>query len=224
MEEVMEIAKIHGLAEFTHSIGKPDFKSQRVSIIAQEEGRLRQALFTSRATLQQIWSETSYRMQARRDNPITAWQEFDRITQVDEPPMPMKLTFDVSKHPAHALIEKTTAENLPRPQVAILREQGVNGHNEMAAAFLRAGFDAVDVTMTALIEGRKKLSDFQVIAACGGFSYGDVLGAGRAWAQTILENPSLRTQFSEFFSRKDTAGIGVCNGNQMLTHLKEIIP
>lgn len=163
-------------------------------------------------------------MQALRDNPVTARQEFDRIADANEPPMSMKLTFDVSKHPAHALIAKANAENLPKPRVAILREQGVNGHEEMAAAFKRAGFEAVDVTMTDLIAGRKNLVDFQGMAACGGFSYGDVLGAGRAWAQTILTNPDLRSQFSEFFAREDSFGIGVCNGNQMLSQLKDIIP
>lgn len=163
-------------------------------------------------------------MQTLRDNPVTARQEFDRIADANEPGMPMELTFDVSKHPALGIIAKYQAENLPKPRVAILREQGVNGHEEMAAAFMRAGFEAYDVTMTDLISGRQKLSDFGGMAACGGFSYGDVLGAGRAWAQTILTNPDLRAQFSEFFSRKDTFGIGVCNGNQMLSQLKDIIP
>lgn len=157
-------------------------------------------LFEKRGNLHKIWSETSYRMQALRDNPETAKEEFERVSRAGAM-MPMILTFDVNKHEAHAIIAKYEAEKLPKPCVAILREQGVNGHEEMAAAFMRAGFEAVDVTMTDLLEGRKQLSDYQGLAACGGFSYGDVLGAGRAWARTILTNPELRTQFSEFFAR-----------------------
>ena len=220
-EKLFSIARKFQLIDYIYSLGYPNFDSQTVHILGDESWPV---IMKDRYALQRIWSETSYRMQALRDNPVTAKQEYDRLIQIDEPPMPMKLTFDVSQHPAHALIAKTDAENLPKPRVAILREQGVNGHEEMAAAFMRAGFEAVDVTMTDLIAGNKNLADFSGMAACGGFSYGDVLGAGCAWAQTILDNPNLRSQFSDFFARPDTFGIGVCNGNQMLSQLRNIIP
>jgi len=219
---VLYIAEKYGLVKNIHDIGRPVFDSQQIYIGREHNDDI--YLTFNRLDLQQTWSETSYRMQALRDNPVTAKHEFDRIADANEPSMPMKLTFDVGRHRALGIIAKYHAEDLPKPRIAILREQGVNGHEEMAAAFMRAGFEAVDVTMTDLIAGRKNLSDYQGMAACGGFSYGDVLGAGRAWAQTILTNPNLRSQFSGFFARPDTFGIGVCNGNQMLSQLKDIIP
>jgi phosphoribosylformylglycinamidine synthase len=212
----------HRLDSMSHKVWAPNFSDQKVSLY---DGWNIALITKERNELQKLWSETSYRMQAERDNPVTAKLEYDRIEEVDESPMPMTLTFDVSKHPTHDIIARYNADNsLKKPRVAILREQWVNGHEEMIAAFMRAGFEAVDVTMTDLQEWRHNLKDFGWVAACGGFSYGDVLGAGRAWAQVILNNAKLRSQFEEFFTRENTFGIGVCNGNQMLSQLKEIIP
>lgn len=171
----------------------------------------------SRITLQQFWSETSYRMQALRDNPDCAEQEFAAIAQnktglfVDlQGQQKPSFTISTSKH--------------AKPKVAVLREQGVNGQVEMAAAFDRAGFAATDVHMSDLINGTVNLRDFQVLAACGGFSYGDVLGAGTGWAKSILFHDKVRDMFQAFFERSDTLSLGVCNGCQMLSQLKEIIP
>ena len=172
----------------------------------------------SRARLQQIWSETSYRMQALRDNPDCAAQEFARITQ-DDPGLNANLTFDINEDIAAPFINTGM-----RPRLAVLREQGVNGQMEMAAAFDHAGFAAVDVHMSDLAEGRMDLSEFQGLVACGGFSYGDVLGAGEGWAKTILYNPELKEMFSAYFERPNTFTLGVCNGCQMLSNLKTLIP
>ncbi|HEU0187264.1 MAG TPA: phosphoribosylformylglycinamidine synthase, partial [Gallionellaceae bacterium] len=168
--------------------------------------------------LQRIWSETSYHMQKLRDNPICAQQEFDRILDATDPGLHAKLSFDPEASPVAPAILKS------RPKMAILREQGVNGHVEMAAAFDRAGFSAVDVHMSDIISGRVSLNDFKGLAACGGFSYGDVLGAGEGWAKSILFNPRARDEFADFFHRKDTFALGVCNGCQMMSNLHEIIP
>ena len=168
---------------------------------------------------QQVWSETSFRMQSLRDNPDCARQEFDAIPDSNDPGLNVRLTFDMTENPAAPYINTGK-----RPAMAILREQGVNGQTEMAAAFHRAGFDAVDVHMSDLLAGRIDLKDMKGLVACGGFSYGDVLGAGGGWAKTILHNPSLRDQFNRFFYRDDTFALGVCNGCQMLSHLKDLIP
>ena len=172
----------------------------------------------SRVELQTLWSEVSYRMQALRDNPDCARQQFDSIADENDPGLNVSLTFDVN--------EDVTASFLsaPRPKVAILREQGVNGHVEMAAAFDRAGFTSIDVHMTDIIHGRVSLREFIGLVACGGFSYGDVLGAGGGWAKSILFNQRARDEFAAFFQRSDTFGLGVCNGCQMLSGIKEIIP
>ncbi len=172
----------------------------------------------SRAELQRIWSETSYRVASLRDNADCAKSEFDRITQVD-PGLSATLTFDQNKDVAAPYINKGV-----RPRVAVLREQGVNGHVEMGAAFDRAGFDAVDVHMSDVLAGRAQLKDFKGLVACGGFSYGDVLGAGEGWAKTILFNSQARDQFQSFFHRDDTFSLGVCNGCQMMSNLKELVP
>ncbi len=172
----------------------------------------------SRSELQRIWSETSYRVAALRDNADCAKSEYDRITQVD-PGLSATLTFDQNKDVAAPYIKKGA-----RPRVAVLREQGVNGHVEMGAAFDRAGFDAVDVHMSDVLAGRAQLKDFKGLVACGGFSYGDVLGAGEGWAKTILFNSQARDQFQSFFHRDDTFSLGVCNGCQMMSNLKELVP
>ncbi|HEX5362925.1 MAG TPA: phosphoribosylformylglycinamidine synthase, partial [Gallionella sp.] len=169
------------------------------------------------AQLQRIWSETTYQMQKLRDNPACAQAEFDRLLDVKDPGLHAKLTFDLNENVSPALLRN-------RPKIAILREQGVNGQVEMAAAFDRAGFQAVDVHMSDVISGRVKLEDFKGFAACGGFSYGDVLGAGEGWAKSILLNPRARDEFAAFFQRSDTFALGVCNGCQMMSNLHEIIP
>jgi phosphoribosylformylglycinamidine synthase len=199
-------------------------------------------LFSENAiTLRRIWSETTYQMQKLRDNPACAQQEFDRILDAKDPGLHVKLTYDLNETPFPVrpeLVEGSAATAHPstgsgrtaaavlssRPKMAILREQGVNGHVEMAAAFDRAGFAAVDVHMSDVISGRVKLQDFKGVVACGGFSYGDVLGAGEGWAKSILFNPRARDEFEAFFKRNDTFALGVCNGCQMMSNLHEIIP
>ncbi|ASK33359.1 phosphoribosylformylglycinamidine synthase [Alcanivorax sp. N3-2A] len=173
----------------------------------------------TRRGLQRIWSETSYRIQALRDNPDCARQEFDAIAGADDPGLNVRLTFDMSEDVAAPYLNSGA-----RPQVAILREQGVNGHLEMAAAFDRAGFSAVDVHMSDLLAGRVNLEQMKGLVACGGFSYGDVLGAGGGWAKTVLYHNQLRDAFNRFFYREDTFTLGVCNGCQMLSLLKDLIP
>jgi phosphoribosylformylglycinamidine synthase len=179
----------------------------------------------SGVTLQRIWSETTYQMQKLRGNPACAQQEFDRLLDVKDPGLHVKLTYDLNESPYTPRAELVEGRAvLTRPKIAILREQGVNGQVEMAAAFDRAGFATVDVHMSDIISGRVALSDFKGVAACGGFSYGDVLGAGEGWAKSILFNNRARDEFEAFFSRRDTFALGVCNGCQMMSNLHEIIP
>ena len=200
----------------SHGLGWVELGSvvaaDQLSIYRDNEVILRR----SRRDLQLAWSETTYRMQALRDNPETAREEYDRLLDENDPGLTPKLSFDPNEVPS---IGSGT-----RPRVAILREQGVNSQNEMAAAFLRAGFDAVDVHMSDLIHGRDSLAAYEGIVACGGFSYGDVLGAGGGWAKSILFNEALRDDFEAFFHRDSSFALGVCNGCQMMSHLKELIP
>jgi phosphoribosylformylglycinamidine synthase len=172
-----------------------------------------------RIILQRLWSETTWHMQSLRDNPVCAQQEHDRILDAADPGLHAHLTFSLSDDVAAPFI--ATGK---RPGMAILREQGVNGQVEMAAAFDRAGFDAHDVHMSDIIAGRISLEDFSGLVACGGFSYGDVLGAGEGWAKSILFNPRARDEFAAFFQRADSFALGVCNGCQMMSNLHEIIP
>ncbi|KAH6900817.1 CobB/CobQ-like glutamine amidotransferase domain-containing protein [Thelonectria olida] len=175
----------------------------------------------ARAQMQQWWSNTSYEMQRLRDNPECAQSEFDAILDSKDPGLHYKLKFNPADVGLPAL---TSLKSLVyKPRVAILREQGVNGHAEMAFAFRAAGFDAVDVHMSDILDGFS-LDGFRGLAACGGFSYGDVLGAGNGWAQSILMHEGARNTFEAFFKRPDTFSFGVCNGCQMLTRLKELIP
>jgi len=167
-----------------------------------------------RSHLQQIWSETSFKIQSLRDNPKTATEEYENILNDLDPGISPKVTFDI---PAINISKL-------KPKIAILREQGINGHNEMAAAFHYAGFETHDVHMSDIISGRLSLNDFKAMVACGGFSFGDVLGAGKGWAESILLNSKVRDEFEAFFSRQDTLSLGVCNGCQMMSHIKEIIP
>ncbi|SDE93846.1 phosphoribosylformylglycinamidine synthase [Phytopseudomonas seleniipraecipitans] len=179
-----------------------------------------QPVFTGqRRLLQRQWAETSHRIQRLRDNVDCADQEFDALLEEDNPGLSVKLGFDVNDNIAAPYIKKGV-----RPQVAVLREQGVNGQVEMAAAFDRAGFAALDVHMSDILAGRVDLNDFKGLVACGGFSYGDVLGAGEGWAKSALFNTRARDAFQGFFERKDSFTLGVCNGCQMLSNLHELIP
>jgi phosphoribosylformylglycinamidine synthase len=173
----------------------------------------------SRADLQRAWSETTFHMQKLRDNPECAQQEYDRILDHDDPGLGAVLNFDPAADLATPYVPRGG-----RPRIAILREQGVNGQVEMAAAFDRAGFAAVDVHMSDIIAGRVSLGDYKGFAACGGFSYGDVLGAGEGWAKSILFNARARDEFEAFFRRADSFALGVCNGCQMMSNLHELIP
>jgi phosphoribosylformylglycinamidine synthase len=179
----------------------------------------------SGVNLQRIWSETTYQLQKLRDNPDCAQSEFDRLLDATDPGLHVSLTYDLNEPflpPGRG--KARMGVKVSRPKMAILREQGVNGQVEMAAAFDRAGFAAVDVHMSDIISGRVNLADFKGVAACGGFSYGDVLGAGEGWAKSILLNSRARDEFEAFFNRTDTFALGVCNGCQMMSNLHEIIP
>jgi phosphoribosylformylglycinamidine synthase len=173
-----------------------------------------------RAKLLAAWSETSYRMQALRDNPACAQAEFDGLTAKKDPGLHVMLSFDQNEDVAAPYVKKKRAQ----PKIAILREQGVNGEVEMAAAFARAGFTPVDVHMSDILAGRVNLKTFKGLAACGGFSYGDVLGAGGGWAASILHNARASDEFQAFFQRSDSFALGVCNGCQMMSRLSGIIP
>jgi phosphoribosylformylglycinamidine synthase len=172
----------------------------------------------NRQDMHRAWSETTYRMQALRDNPETAREEYDRLLDDDDPGVSVSLSFDPDEDIAAPFIGGT------RPSVAVLREQGVNSQYEMAAAFMRAGFDTFDVHMSDLVSGRDSLANYQGIVACGGFSFGDVLGAGGGWAKSILFQSRLSDDFAAFFGRADTFTLGVCNGCQMLSFLRDMIP
>jgi phosphoribosylformylglycinamidine synthase len=173
----------------------------------------------SRIQLHRRWSETSFRMQELRDNPECAREEYARLDDAHDPGLHARLNYDPSADVATPFIT-----NGARPAIAILREQGVNSHIEMAAVFTRSGFDAYDVHMTDILAGRVRLGRFHGLVACGGFSYGDVLGAGEGWAKSILFNARARDEFAAFFARDATFTLGVCNGCQMLAALKELIP
>ena len=172
---------------------------------------------SSRVVLQQKWSSTSYEIAKLRDNPECAQQEYDSILD-NSNGLQVVVSFDVNK-----LVVPYVNKGI-KPKVAILREQGVNGQIEMAAAFNKAGFDAIDVHMSDILFNRISLANFNGLVACGGFSYGDVLGAGRGWASSILYNPLAKYEFTKFFARDNNFTLGVCNGCQMLSNLIEIIP
>ena len=176
-------------------------------------------LQSSRRHWRGLWAQTTLHMQKLRDNPRCAEEEYQAKLDDQDPGLNVHLTFDINEDVAAPFINTGAA-----PKVAILREQGVNSHQEMAAAFDRAGFAAIDVHMSDILSGRVSLSDFAALAACGGFSYGDVLGAGEGWAKSILFNDRARDEFSRFFARPDTLALGVCNGCQMLSNLKSLIP
>jgi phosphoribosylformylglycinamidine synthase len=213
-QEVLAQFSAAGLGDCVAVIGQP-VNSDAVAI-----GFNGQPVFTGqRRLLQRQWSETSYRIQRLRDNAQCADQEFDALLEEDNPGLSVKLGFDVNEDISAPYIRKGV-----RPQIAVLREQGVNGQVEMAAAFDRAGFNAIDVHMSDILSGRVSLDAFKGLVACGGFSYGDVLGAGEGWAKSILFNSRARDGFQAFFERKDSFSLGVCNGCQMMSNLHELIP
>jgi phosphoribosylformylglycinamidine synthase len=207
---VMDALRAVGLGEHAHVVG---------GLNARDEVRItrnnRVVFHARRDHLQRIWSETSWRLQALRDNPECAREEYDRIIEPDDPGLSVQLTFQQ---------KDIAVSSGARPRIAILREQGVNGQVEMAAAFDRAGFESLDVHMTDLIAARATLAGFKGFAAGGGFSYGDVLGGGQGWAKTILFNARAREAFERFFARTDTFALGACNGCQMMGALRELIP
>jgi len=212
-DEVLKLLHDAGLSRNSHVVG---------SLNAEDRIEFRRAgksvLSGSRIEFQQAWSQTTRQMQALRDNPECAEEEFARIAEED-PGIQVRLSFDPGEDVAAPMIARGV-----RPPMAILREQGVNGQLEMAAAFHRAGFECIDVHMSDIIEGRGDLASFKGLVACGGFSYGDVLGAGEGWAKSVLFNARVRETFQRFFHRSDTFTLGVCNGCQMLSNLHDLIP
>ncbi|WP_374639786.1 phosphoribosylformylglycinamidine synthase [Hydrogenophaga sp.] len=218
---VMQTLREHGLSKHSHFVGKTRPASSSIDV---GKGQLQvwrdtKAIFSaSLYDLHQVWDSVSWKINQQRDNPACADSEHAAAGVPSDPGMHVSLSFDPLDNVAAPFL------NLSRPKVAILREQGVNSHVEMAYAFTQAGFEAYDVHMTDLQSGRAKLADFKGVVACGGFSYGDTLGAGIGWARSITFNPVLSEQFQGFFGRADTFGLGVCNGCQMFAELADIIP
>jgi phosphoribosylformylglycinamidine synthase len=210
------------LAEL-RAAGLGDCVSVIGQVVPDDVVRLRRGttivLETTRTALRRLWSATSHAMQSLRDHPDCAREEYAHMTDPDDPGMFARLSFDPAEDVSAPFLGLGA-----RPAVAVLREQGVNSHAEMAVAFARAGFRPVDVHMTDLIHGRVDLAEFSGLVMCGGFSYGDVLGAGEGWAKSILFNPELRERFAAFFARTETFTLGVCNGCQMLSALRELVP
>jgi phosphoribosylformylglycinamidine synthase len=212
--QVQDILQRHGLAPLTRDIGEPVAGSE-----VQVSANGKPVYSASRIALHRRWSEVSFRMQELRDNPQCAREEYSRLEDASDPGLHARLSYDPNADVAAPFINSGA-----RPAIAILREQGVNSHVEMAAVFTRSGFDAFDVHMTDILAGRVRLGRFHGLVACGGFSYGDVLGAGEGWAKSILFNARAREEFAAFFARESTFTLGVCNGCQMLSALKELIP
>jgi len=213
-DEVLGVLHDAGLGKHSFVIGVPT-DTDRISF--QVNGN--EILGETCTEFRRAWSETTFHIQSLRDNPVCAQQEMDARLDPDDPGITVGLSFDPDEDIMAPFIHSGA-----RPRMAILREQGVNGQIEMAAAFDRAGFDAIDVHMSDIISGRTSLKDFNGLVACGGFSYGDVLGAGEGWAKSILFNTRARDEFEAFFKRGDSFGLGVCNGCQMMSNLHELIP
>ena len=211
---VLEVLAANGLGEMSHVIGSVNTEDKVSFSFAGKE-----VLANTRTHYRTVWAETTFQMQSLRDNPECAKQEFDAKFNADDKGLNVALSFDINEDIVADLIAKGQ-----RPRVAILREQGVNSHVEMAAAFTRAGFEAIDVHMSDLQDARIDLADFTGLVACCGFSYGDVLGAGEGWAKSILFNDRLREMFKTFFHRENTFSLGVCNGCQMMSNLRDLIP
>src|SRR5256714_2187966 len=202
------------LSALTQVIGPPNAQGDMRFVLNGKP-----LLAEKRSALHAAWSEVTHEIQRLRDNPLCADEEYARIADEADPGMSATLTFDPREDVAAPYISKGA-----RPKVAVLREQGVNGQMEMAGSLHRAGFAPYDVHMSDILEGRVKLASFRGFAACGGFSYGDVLGAGEGWAKSILFNARARDEFEAFFQRGDAFALGACNGCQMMSNLKEIIP
>ncbi|MEF8690093.1 UNVERIFIED_CONTAM: phosphoribosylformylglycinamidine synthase [Comamonas sp. A-3] len=220
--EVLQVLREHGLIQCSHVIGKTRPASSPVDAGKGELQVWRDAnkvFGASLSDLHQVWDAVSWKITQQRDNPVCADSEHAAAGEPADPGMHVHLTFDPQENVAAPFINVTA-----KPRVAVLREQGVNSHVEMAYAFTEAGFDAVDVHMSDLQSGRAQLKDFAGVVACGGFSYGDTLGAGIGWARSITFNDRLSEQFQAFFGRSDTFGLGVCNGCQMFAELADIIP
>jgi len=214
LESVLATLADNGLAACSHVVGAVEASDKLV--IASGDAVV---VDRSRTELRTIWAEMTHKMQALRDNSACADQEFAAKKDNSDPGLNVKLSFDTNEDVAAPYIAKGA-----KPKMAILREQGVNSHVEMAAAFDRAGFEATDIHMSDILTGAAVLEEYQGLVACGGFSYGDVLGAGEGWAKSVLFNAQARDQFETFFKREDTFSLGVCNGCQMLSNLKELIP
>jgi phosphoribosylformylglycinamidine synthase len=209
----MQTLREFGLSKHSHFIGKPNDRG------AMEVWRDAKAVFRAPLReLHQAWDEVSWRIARLRDNPACADAEHDAVGRADDPGLHLDLRFDTAVDVAAPYVHKA------RPRLAILREQGVNSHVETSHAMHKAGFDTFDVHMTDLQTGRARLDQFQGFIACGGFSYGDTLGAGEGWARSVMFNPALAEQFAAFFQRTDTFALGVCNGCQMMAALSPIIP
>ena len=220
---VMQTLREHGLAKHSHFIGKtrPADSVIQMGVGEVQVWRDAKAVFSAKlADLQQVWDSTSWKICQQRDNPFCADAEHASVGD----PLDPGLHVNLARNDESVALVTGPAILLSRPKVAVLREQGVNSHSEMAYAFTEAGFEAFDVHMTDLQSGRAKLADFQGVVACGGFSYGDTLGAGVGWARSITFNQGLADQFKTFFARVDTFGLGVCNGCQMFAELADIIP
>lgn len=213
LDATMRIFAKHQLNDCLLTLGKPQ-SGDAITVKFNDE----EVLNASRMQLHRVWSATSYQMQKLRDNPECAQQEYDSILDQENRGLFSALSFDPKQDITAPFVGGA------QPKVAILREQGVNGQLEMAAAFTQAGFSAIDVTMSDIIAGRVNLADFKGLAACGGFSYGDVLGAGEGWAKSILFNDQVRDKFAAYFAREDAFALGICNGCQMMSNLKSIIP
>ena len=218
VDAIHAIFEQHGILDLCTDIGRLN-DTDTITFTRNNETILE----NSRTYFRTVWAETTLKMQSLRDNPACAQQEYDVKFDTEDPGLNTELTFDINEDIVADLIAKD-AQNETNPRVAILREQGVNSHVEMAASFDRAGFIAIDVHMSDILAGRVDLANFNGLVACGGFSYGDVLGAGEGWAKSILFNANAREMFKTFFHREDTFTLGVCNGCQMLSNLKEIIP
>ena len=231
LDDVSVLVRKFGFKACTARIGSlnPDYR-----FVIRQSGQV--LLDLDLSELRAVWSDTTRRISALRDNPACAESEYQLKLDRTDPGITPKLTFSLTAENAESAefrtgnpgitsaSSATSAVKKTRPPIAILREQGVNGEVEMAAAFTRAGFRAIDVHMTDILSGRISLKDFRGLAACGGFSYGDVLGAGEGWAKSILFNDRARAEFSAFFARPDTFALGVCNGCQMMSNLHSIIP
>jgi len=213
-EEVLAAFRVVGLGHHTYVLGTLRDDDH---MVVRFDGRA--FLDEPRVALERAWAETSWRIQTLRDNPTCAQEEYDNLKDVADPGLTVVLPFDPDEDITPPAITRGA-----RPRIAILREQGINGEVEMAAAFDRAGFEAIDVHTSEIIAGRITLADFHGLAACGGFSFGDVLGAGGGWAKSILFNSRARDEFAAFFARPDSFALGVCNGCQMMAKLRALIP